>query len=148
MKYYILIIFLLFGCSETSKKVNRAKSIKSDSHSIWIVDSLKIPICELCDQARLKTNILFSDEVEVGNKIILNGAKLIHVSKAKDTLSINNFRLDSNSFEIFGSDWIDDASIISLNGDRLVLSKTQNVISDIEAQNFDNTLIIYLNKEK
>jgi len=146
-QWRIIFLFLTFGCGQTIEKTSENKLTTAQA-AIWRIDSLDIPQCELCDELRMKLNMLFGNEVSVGDKLIMTEKKLIHVSMKGDTLATNNFRFLDKNLEIFGSDWFDYAEILSLNNSKLILSKTQRIAYKQGDEHIDKNLIIHLIKEK
>ncbi|MFN6946313.1 MAG: hypothetical protein ACK4ND_15295, partial [Cytophagaceae bacterium] len=90
-------------------KIN--KNNKADIN-IWKVDSLDVPNCKMCEDAKMSLKKLFGNEVNVGDKLVLAGDKLFYISNAGDTLNKSNYSITDESLEIYGSDWVDMAEII------------------------------------
>ena len=142
-----MFLFLTLGCRQSIDKTSE-KKLTTTQVAFWRIDSLSIPKCKLCDELGMKLNILFGNEVSVGNKLIMTEKKLIHISINGDTLSTNNFHFLDKNLEIFGADWVDYAEILTLTNSKLILSKTQRIAYEQEKQHLDNNLIIYLTKQK
>jgi hypothetical protein len=116
--------------------------------TIWRIDSLDIPKCQMCDDMKMSLKKLFRHEVSIGGSLIMTEKKLLHLSFDGDTLSENNYSLDNEKLEIFGSDWVDYAEVEQLDDKRMTLVKTQRIVYESGTEPPPNDLIIYLKKEK
>jgi len=133
----IMTFILAIGCASSVFK-------NADKHEIvYVVDSLKIPKCELCDTLHMKRNILFSNEINLKDEIILGDSLIYIVRSNGDTLSVNHYMIRDSIFEIYGFDWIDYATILEKSDNKMILKKSQRVTYRVGQAFPQNDLYIY-----
>jgi hypothetical protein len=146
-----LLVLLICGCgldsedytivSEGARPTETTKNYLL--RGAWVVDSLEVPTCELCEENYFELNKMMSNKIKINDTLLFTRDSMFHKS-GSTLLCSERFKYKDSELELIGYDWVYGMTIRTFVPDTFSLAILQRYVSPMDSNEGPKYLVAQL----